>query len=332
MKVSRRSVDILYYLTVLFALAILSVSLAELKIIGWTQAVSSLWVVAVLGVSFLLHHLLWRSTETERFGVAYAVKKQELQTAEKLRAQTRADLHTHHSHILSRMKMWRYWPREFGEMIYAVPEGPRPLLTTEPPNLEKDKTHLKEFPSVWRIYSEAPEACTALREAEEAAFVVIASRLQSLNTNSLIIAKQEADGSFKRLTKSLVQEIDAEIRSNRRQALVLKLEQKTILKPSLNDQTEGSTGERGDSDQLAQLLGAIKQSEEVRGLIENRLNAWDKVEANKNAFLRALTTDVIDPAENGNWEGFERGECEDCRSLKGSLRLTNSLEVPSKQQ
>ncbi len=327
MKVSRRSVDILYYLTVLTALAILSVSLAELKTIGWTQAISSLWIVAVLGVSFLLHHLLWRSTETERFGAAYAVKKQELETAAKLRAQTRTDLHTHHTHILTRMKMWRYWPRESGEMIYAVPEGPRPLLTTEPPNLEKDKNHLKEFPSVWRIYSEAPKACTALREAEEAASVLIASRLQALNTNSLLIAKQEADGSFKRLTKVIVQEIDAEIRSTRRQALVLKLEQKTVSKPSPNDQPGGSIGDGGDSNQLAQLLAAIKQSEEVRGLIENRLNAWDKVEANRNAFLRGLATDVIDPAENGNWEGFERGECDDCGVLKERLRIPDSQEV-----
>ncbi len=332
MRISRRSVDILYYLTVLTALAILSISLAELKVIGWTQAVSSLWIVAVLAVSFLLHHLLWRSTETERLGAVYALKKQELETAEKLRAQTRADLHAHHTHVLSRMKMWRYWPRESGEMIYTVPEGARPLLTTEPPNLEKDKTHLKEFPLVWNVYWEAPEACKELREAEEAASVLIVSRLQALNSNNLLIAKQEADGSFKRLTKELVQEIDAEIRSNKRQVTLLKLEQKGVGKPSMNDQPSSSIKEGRDSDQLPQLLSAIKQSEEVRGLIENRLNAWDKVEANKNAFLRALTTDVIDPAENGNWKGFERGECDDCKALKERLRLPNSLEVPSKQQ
>jgi len=330
-KVSRRSVDILYYLTVLTALAILSVSLAELKVIGWTQALSSLWVVTVLGVSFLLHHLLWRSTETEKFGAAYAAKKQELENAEKLQTQTRVDLHTHHTNVLTRMKMWRYWPRESGEMIYAIPEGVRPLLTTEPANLKKDKTHLKEFSPVWKLYSEGPETCKALREAEESASLLIASRLQALNTNSLLMAKQEPDGSFKRLTKELVQELDAEIRSNRRQALVLKLEQKPVNKSAPTNQTGGSTGDGGDSNQLAQLLNAIKQSEEVRALIQNRLNAWDKVEANKNAFLKALATDVIDPAENGNWEGFERGECDDCKALKERLKLPNSHDFQSKQ-
>ena len=328
-EINRRAVDILYYLTVLFGLGILTISLAELMVIGWSQAVSSLWVVTVLGISFLLYHLLRRDFETERFGAAYAKKKQELENVEKMRSETKANLHAHHESVVNRMRGWKYWPRESGEMIYVVPEGVRPLFTTEPPNLEKDKNHLEEFPAVWKIYSDAPLACKRLREAEEAASRLITSRLQALNTNSILIAKRETDGSFRHLTKEIVQELDTELRSNRRQALVLRVEQKTGNKPHPVDYSSGISGDPVDTEQLAQLLAAIKQSEEVRELIENRLEAWDNVEANRNAFLRALSTNVIDPAENGNWEGLERGACDDCEPLKEKLLLLNRTEVSS---
>lgn len=304
----------------MFGLAVLTVSLAELKVIGWTQAFGSMWIVTVLGISFLLHHLLWRGIETERFGTAYAKKKQELENVEKLRAEIKATLHAHHENIVNRMKTWKYWPRESGEMIYAVPEGARPLLTTEPPNLREDKSHLKEFPAVWKIYSEAPRASQAFREAEEAAASLIASRLQALNANALLAAKQEADGSFKRLTKELVQELDTEIRASRRQALILKVEQKTVSNASSNTQPSSEV-ENGEDSQIDQLLDAIKQSEEVKILIENRLKAWDDVEANRISFLSALTTSVIDPAENGNMDDLAKGECDDCKTLKERLGL-----------
>ena len=322
MKASRRTVNVLYYLTVLFGLAVLTISLAKLLVIGWSQAISALWVVAVFGVSFLLYHALKSDIEIEKLGEEYAIVKQELENLERMRAETRTRLHTHHESVVNRMRIWKYWPRETGEMIYVVPEGGRPLLTTEPANLQNDKKHLEGFPAAWKIYQDAPIVYGVFREAEEAASGLIAARLQALNTNSLLIARQEADGSFRRLTKEIVQELDAEIRSSRRQALLLKLEPKRVIVP----QSARIEGDGGGKSQLPQLLLAIKASEDVRGLIESRLEAWDRVEANKNAFLRALSVDVLGPAENGNWEGFEKGDCGDCRFLKEKLLAFERIE------
>lgn len=325
MRANRRTVDIVYYLTILFGIGILTISLAKLMVIGWSQATSTLWLVTVLGISFLLYHLLKSDIETERLGAEYARVKQELENLERLRSETRASLHEHHENVVRRMRIWRYWPRESGEMIYVTPEGSRPLLTTEPSNLQKDKKHLEEFPTVRKIYEEAPLVCRSFREAEEAASRLITARLEALNGTSLLATRQESDGSFRRLTKEIVQELDSEIRGNRRQTLVLKLEPKTVIEP----QALRSGTDRTDDGRISQLLLAIKDSEEVRRLIEGRLEAWDKVEANKNAFLKALSVAVIDPAENGNWEGFERGCCEDCKSLKERLLALERNEALS---
>lgn len=321
MKVSRAIVDVAYYLTVLLCLGILTISFAKLNVITWSQALNSLWVEAVLGVSFLLYRILWRDMETERFGAGYAKRKQELENRERMLVEIRANLHAHHESIINRMKKWKYWPREFGEIIYSAPEGVRPLLTTEPPNLENDKRHLAEFAGVWKAYSEAPQVCRIVREAEEAASNLIASRLQALNANELLTAKQEADGSFRRLTKEIVQELDAELRSSRRQTLLLKVKPEMVDEPDNGGDASRRVDKLEPADQLAELLAAVKQSEEVRQLIENRLLSWDKLEANRNAFLTRLSTDVIDRAENGNWGGLERGTCDDCRHLKEKVSL-----------
>lgn len=78
MDIMRRLIDTLIFGLVLASLGLCTAIFARINLIDWQQATSMLWVEAVVGILLFIFNLLWRDKEAERFGEAYAKRKQEL--------------------------------------------------------------------------------------------------------------------------------------------------------------------------------------------------------------------------------------------------------------
>jgi hypothetical protein len=199
-----------------------------------------------------------------------------------------------------------------------------------PPNLEKDKMHLKEFREPWDIYSKGRITYVDANNLE--------AQTKQWVKDYLITPLNEVEPPGRLLDKfvdAIISRID-----DRSRGLIAKDFEATVMDvhtPSnpvvrypavdlevldaLLGPPETIKWTLQKAQKPAELMNNLLSSEDLADLVRKKRQAWGAVFQNKNDFLTALREKVIDPASNSNYQTSEltRGVCSDCCHLKTRL-------------
>jgi len=231
-------------------------------------------------------------------------------------ADVKKHLHAHYQNIIERMSKWEYFPKESGEMIY-VRSGAYGVIGELPPNLEKDKMHLKEFREVWKIYQEGPEIFKESKRADEDARSLIKPcLLELISSNAISFKYWTTEDLVEKFTDAIIYTVRSELEHNKTLDFVAQKQDEksfTLYPSNLNLQNSLEKVQ-----QFAQILNTIKQIQDVRQKVKEQMEAWEKVIENRNAFDNGLREEVIERVINSDYtdERLSSGVCYDCKHLK----------------
>lgn len=288
-------------------------------------------LVAIIGAAILFTYLVLTRNQRKKLGVRSELSKTSALERALARQTQLADitssLRIHHRGIIDRMEQWDYDPRELGEMIFmkrAVPGktfGPAEEVASHgpvqgtPPNLEKDKMHLKEFLEPWELYSVAPKLCGEAKRLEDETSRLVKSHL------TMPVRALKNWSSYNLLDKfaeMVISKADDEYKHGPARDFeghYLHVNDQQYPALDFEPLFEGAIA---DAQTLATTMNKIRSFPEVKDIIGKRRDAWNTVNKNKDAFLRTLNETVIGPARSSNYDDprLAGGTCDDCRPLK----------------
>lgn len=204
----------------------------------------------------------------------------------------REDLRVHYQRMIQRMEQWSYLHSEYGdEMICLATKNAMfaPRRSGTPPNLEKDKMHLKKFEKTHNLYLEGKNLSKDYK-------------MKQAETTRLL--KRLFDG------KGVTDEIErAKLRFSLRH--MIELELRGFQPGALAD----------DPPNLVKIRNELKQRQDLRKSIYDELVVQGKIKDNEREFLKSLREEVIERSKESNYSLplLSNGECDDCKHLKATL-------------
>ena len=270
-------------------------------------AVTTIVVEVPLGLvlAWLISRFVERSPKELAKG--FAEEKQKLEEQAKRKDAALASLKVHYQNLIQRMEQWTYLHSDYGdEMICLATKDEKfgPTRSGTPPNLENDKMHLKEFEKTYGLYLEGKKLSKEYKTKQTETRRLLQTSLQKLlEEKGMTIDEKEQFN----LMWWLGIVIEGELSMT-----VVGGELRTIRIVPIPDDTPPK---------LFGIRDELKQQEDLRKSIGDKLVVQRKIKDNERKFLSSLWDEVIEPSKESNYSlpQLLNGICDDCNHLKTIL-------------
>lgn len=224
-------------------------------------------------------------------------------TTEEERQRAQDDLKVHYQNLIERMEQWGYLHDKYSdEMICLVTNDTLGIRRSgTPANLENDKKHLEKFKTTYDLYLEGKDLNKDYKEkSAETNRLFMASIQKLVGEKGMTIDDEEQV----KLMWLLQMVIEGELKIY---AIDGKL---TRLQPVfVPDDTPPV---------LFGIRDELKQRQDLRQSIYDKLVAEKKVRTNEQEFLSSLKNEVIKRSKETHYSlpQLLKGTCDDCKHLK----------------
>jgi len=214
------------------------------------------------------------------------------------------NLKVHYQNLIQRMAQWSYLKSDYSdEMICLATKDEMFGLRRSgvPPNLERDKMHLKGFEKTHSLYLDGKKLSKEYREKHAKT-----ERLLKTSLRKLLEAKGMAIDETEQIKLMwwLQKKIEGELK-----IIAVGGELRHIRMVPVPDDTPP---------ELFEIRDELEQRQDLRKSIMDELVTSSKIKDNEKEFLKSLRDEVIEPARETNYSlpQLLKGVCDDCRHLK----------------
>jgi hypothetical protein len=239
------------------------------------------------GVVVVLVYLCWPTSITE---------------AERQRAQD--DLKVHYQNLIQRIEQWSYLHNEHGDEMICLATNDEKFGTGRsgaPDNLENDKKHLEKFKTTYDLYLKGKNLSREYKEKDAKT-----DRLFKANIRKRIEEKGMTIDEIEQIKLMwwLQIVIEGELR-------IVEIDGKLVTLrtvPSPDDTLP----------ELFEIRNELKQRQDLRESIYDKLVVKGKLKDNEREFLSSLKDEVIERSKESNYSlpQLLNGVCDDCKHLK----------------
>jgi len=227
-------------------------------------------------------------------GLIYVLTKKEISM----------ELRAHYQNLIQRMDQWSYLYDKYGDEMICLATKDEKFGTRRsgiPSKLENDKKHLEKFKVTYKLYLDGKKFSKEYKEQDAKTDRLFKTAIQKrIAEKGLVIDETEQI----KLTWMLQMVIEGELK-------VFAIDGKLTLVQPIFAPDDTPPALHGIRDEL-------KQRQDLRQSIYDRLVAKKEIETNEHEFLASLRNEVIERSKETDYSipQLRNGVCADCEHLK----------------